>query len=457
MEQPRRSMFTTRSLILLMLPIMGETLLNQLVGMVDGIMVSSVGEVAMSAVSLVTNFSGVIINLLVALASGGSIVTSQLIGAEKRKEAKRSTGQVITMTFLCSLVIAVLCLCFSRPLLKLIFGKIEVSVLNDAVTYFIYDAASYPLMALCAAGGAILRSQGDSKTMFNVSILRNIVNILGNAFCIYYLKMGVAGVAIPTAMSRLVGALILMFIVMRRKQELRPDKSDIFHVNPKLMGKMLHIGLPNAIENSMFQLGRLMTLSMISGFGTAQIAANSTSSALCSLVVTFSAAVRTGSVNVIGQCVGAHDEQQIKANYRKLLIMCYLANGIAAVTVLLLRKPLVGLYTGLSPEAVALATQLMCIHLIPGLLLYTPSFFIASPLRAANDGTFCMVVSILSMVIFRLTLAQILCVNLGWGAVGVSVAMVTDWVCRSVCFAWRWYSGAWKKKCALVPVEAKRA
>ncbi len=454
MEQPRRSMFTTRSLILLMVPIMGETLLTQLVGMVDSIMVSSVGEVALSAVSLVTNFSAVIINILVALASGGSIVTSQLIGAGKDKDAKRSTGQIITMSFLCSLVIASLCLCFNKPLLQLVFGKIEESVLKDATIYFFYDAASYPLMALCAAGGAILRSRGNSKTMFYISILRNIVNIAGNAICIYYLKMGVAGVAIPTALSRLVGAAILMTIVLTKKHKLRPEKSDIFHINPRMMGKMLHIGLPNAIENSIFQLGRLMTLSMISGFGTAQIAANSASGSLLGLVVTFNAAVRTGAVNVIGQCVGAHDEEQIKINNRRLLIMCYISNGIAAVTVLLLQKPLVGLYTGLSPEAAELAMKLMCIHLIPGLLLYTPSFYIASPLRAANDGTFCMWVSVLSMIIFRLSLAQILCVNLGWGAIGVSVAMVTDWLCRSICFVLRWYSGAWKKKCGLAKVSS---
>lgn len=449
MEQPRRCMFTTRSLILLVIPIMGETLLSQLVGMVDGIMVSSVGEVAISAVSLVNNFSAVIINLLTALASGGSIVTSQLIGAGNRKEAKRSTGQVITMSAMVSLAISLLCLVFSKSLLGLFFGNVEKSVLDDAVTYFFYDALSYPLLALCAAGGAILRSNGDSKTMFYISLLRNAINIAGNAICIYLLKMGVAGVAIPTALSRLAGAVILMFIVMRKNQPLRPDTKDIFHINQRLMRKMLFIGLPTAIENSIFQLGRLMTLSMISGFGTVQIAANSTANALCSLVVTFSVAIRIGSMNVIGQCVGAHDLKQIKTNFHKLLIMSYAANGIIAIITMVFRKTLVGLYTGLSPEASTLTAELMCIHLIPGLLLYIPSFFIPSPLRAANDSAFCMWVSVLSMVIFRLTLAQILCVNLGFGAPGVWYAMIVDWICRSICFTWRWYSGIWRKKCGL--------
>lgn len=449
MEQPRRCLFTTRSLILLMIPIMAETLLTQLVGMVDGIMVSSVGEVALSAVSLVTNFSAVIISLVTALASGGSIVTSQLIGAGKHKEAQRSTGQIITMTFLFTALVGAFCLCFNRRLLTLVFGKVEKDVLKDATTYFFYDAISYPLLALCGAGGAILRAQGNSKSMFYVSLLRNAVNVAGNAICIHVLGMGVSGVAIPTALSRLIGAVILIALVMRKKQFLRPALRDIFHIDRRMMVNMMRIALPNAIENCIFQLGRLMTLSMISGFTTAQIAANSTSGALCGLVTTFSVAVRTGSVNVIGQCVGASDEKQIKVNFRKLMIMCYVSNGAAAIATLLFRKRLIGFYTGLSEEAALLTAELMCIHLIPGLLLYTPSFFIPSPLRAANDGAFCMLVSVISMIVFRLTLAQILCVNLEMGAKGVYYAMVADWICRSICFVWRWYSGRWKKKCAI--------
>lgn len=136
--------------------------------------------------------------------------------------------------------------------------------------------------------------------------------------------------------------------------------------------------------------------------------------------------------------------------------MSYVAYGTASVCMILLRKPLIGLYTGLSPEAAAITAELILIHMIPGIFIYTLSFFIVSPLRAANDGTYCMCVSILSMAIFRLGMAQILCVQLGWGARGVYCAMVADWICRSICFTIRWYSGAWKKKCGLAtPKPAK--
>lgn len=449
MEQPRKPFFTTKSLIVLMLPIMAEYMLTQLVGMVDGVMVSSVGEAAISAVSLVTSVSAVVLNLLVALAGGGSILTSQLIGANDMKAAKQSTGQVISMSLMVGGGIGLACILFSRPLLHAIFNDVEQVVLDNAVTYFFYDALSYPLLALCSAGGAILRAQKKSKTVFYISILRNVINVTGNAICIHGLKMGVAGVAIPTAISRLVGAVVIMLIVTGKDMPIRPETKDIFHINPRMMRKMMAIGIPTAIENSLFSLGKVMTLDMISGFGTAQIAANSAGNGLTGLVITFSAAIRIGAMNVIGQCVGAHDEKQINENFRKLMIMSYIANAAAAIPALLFRHQLVGLYTGLSPEAAAIAAELLVIHLIPGLFLYATSFFIPSPLRAANDGAFCMWVSIASMVILRLSLAWVLCVKFGMGAKGVWIAMVIDWACRSVCFLWRWLGGYWKKKCGI--------
>ena len=449
MEQPRKQFFTTKSLIILMLPIMLEYLFSQLVGMVDGVMVSSVGEAAISGVSLVTSFSAVVLNLLAALSGGGTILTSQLIGANNLKAANRSTGQVITMSVMVGGGIALVCLCFGRQLLQLVFGDIEQDVLDNATTYFFYDAMSYPLLAICYAGGAVLRAQKKSKTILYISILRNLINVSGNAICIHVLKMGVVGVAVPTAVSRLVGSVILIWIITRKDMPIRPDIKDIIQINPGMMRRMLAIGIPTAVENSLFSIGKVMTLGMIAGFGTAHIAANSAANGIAGLVITFSVAVRIGSMNVIGQCVGARDEKQINDNFRRLLIMSYIVNAIAAIPAFLFRYQLVSLYTGLSAEAVSIATDLLAIHMIAGLFLYATSFYIPAPLRSANDGAFCMLVSIVSMATMRLSLAWILCVKCGMGAKGVWIAMATDWLCRSICFLWRWYGGYWRKKCGL--------
>jgi putative MATE family efflux protein len=364
-------------------------------------------------------------------------------------KARYSAGQVITMTVSVSALLGLLCILFNRPLLGLVFGKVEKDVMDASVTYFFYNAMSFPFLALCSAGSVIMRAQGNSKVTFYVSLLRNGVNIAGNAICIYGLGMGVEGVAIPTALCRVVGAAAIMLVVMNKKQPLRPAARDIFHISPKLMGRILRVGLPTAFENSLFQLGRVMTLSMITGFGTYQIAANSTANNLTGLAVCVTGTIRLASMTVIGQCVGAKDEQQIKENFKKLLITEYIFNAAASIAMISLRYPLIRLYKDLSPETVTLAAQLMCIHLGSGIVLYPLSFMMTGPLRAANDSAFPMWVSILSMAVFRLTLARILCVELGWGAPGVWWAMIVDWVCRSVCFTLRWFRGGWKKKCGL--------
>ncbi len=450
MDLPRQQLFSNRKLVLLILPLIFEQGLAVFVGMADSIMVSSVGEAAISGVSLVDNISGVVLNLLTSLAAGGGIVTSQLIGACNYDRARRSAGQNITMTVGVSLVISALCLIFSRQIISLFFGHIEQDVMDACLTYMFYQALSFPFLGLYSAGAAILRAGGNTKTAFYVSLLRNAVNICGNALCIYGLKMGVAGVAIPTALSRVVGSIAIMMVVNKSKESLHPQKGDIFHISPKLMTRMFRVGMPTALENSIFQVGRVLTLSMIALHGTTQITANATAGQLTGFVATFTTALRTASMTIIGQCVGAHDMAQLKENYKKLMLLCYLFNSIGAIIMVLLRYPLLGLYQSLTPQTVTLAAELMCIHLLPLLLVYPLSFMITGPLRAANDSVFPMWVSILSMLVFRLSLAQILCVNLGWGAVGVWWAMVADWVCRSVCFTWRWHSGAWKKHCKMV-------
>ncbi len=450
MEQlPRQQLFTNKQLLALVIPIFMEQMLGILVGLVDGLMVSSVGEAAISGVSLVGNVSTVLLNLATSLAAGGAIVASQFLGAGRKRDCQRAMGHLLTMTVGAGVVVMMVCMIFNRPLLTLFFGHVDKDVMDTSVSYFAWLSVSYPFLTMITAGGAILRVKRNTKVSFYVSIIRNVVNIIGNAIFIYVFKMGAEGAAIATAISRVVGAVTIMMVVFDKKQEMRPTWKDIFHIDLRLMGRVTRVGLPTGIENSMFQLGRLLTLSMISGFGTFQIAANSTAGALTNIIVTITTAIRTALLTVIGQCVGARDEKQIKENFTKGLIFGYVAHGVGALLMILFRYQALGLYDSLEPETVEMAAKLMCIHLIPAIFLYPLAFQIPSCLRAANESSFVMWVTILSMAIFRLSLAWLLCVKLGLGAPGVYYAMVVDWICRSICYAWRWYGGYWKKKCGL--------
>ena len=449
MDLSRQQLFTNKALVRLVLPLLLESAFGILVSVVDSIMVSSVGEAAISGVSLVGNISGILLNFALSLAGGGAVVTSQLLGAGKKQEACRSAGQLITMTTGVSLLITAFCLLFSRQLLQLFFGSIEQTVMDAAVTYFFYNAISFPFLALCSSGTAIFRSRGNSKMSLYISLLRNVVNVSGNAICIYGLKMGVEGVAIPTALSCLIGAVVIMGAAFSPKEEVRPAMRDVFSVHPGLMKRIARIGLPSAFGNCFHQFGRVLMLSMITGFGTTQIAANATANSITGFVIICTTSFSTAAITVIGQCVGAGDAQQLKLNFKKLMVSSYLLFSLASLVVYLLRYPIIGLYDSLSPETVELTAQLLFIYLIFGVVLHPLAFAMPGCLQATNNSAYTMWVNTVAMLGFRMAAAWLLCIHFDMGAVGVWIAMGIDWTVRAVCFSWFWFTGRWKTKCGM--------
>ena len=442
----RRRLFSNGALIRLIIPLVIEQGLAVLVGMCDGVMVSSVGEAAISGVSLVDMINNVVLVLFAALSTGGAVVTSQYLGARQLDNARRSAGQLVLMSALFGLGTMAFCLVLARAMLGLFFGSIEENVMTAGLLYFRITALSFPFIALYNAGAAIFRSVGNSKVSMKVSILMNIINVGGNALCIYGLKMGVAGVAVPTLVSRAVAAVLILSLAAKPNQELSLQGRNLRPIQKGMMKNILRIGIPSAFENSLFQLGRVVVVSMIALFGTCQTSANAVANNLDSIGVLIGQAMGLAMITVVGQCVGAGDMDEAVYNIKKLMLWCYLAQGISNGLILLFLPQLVGLYSGLSPETEALSIQLVQIHASCAIVLWPASFALPNALRAANDVRFTMVVSVVSMALWRIGVSWILCVQLGWGAVGVWIAMILDWVCRVLFFVGRLLSGKWKTK-----------
>lgn len=437
-------LFTNRQLIRLLWPLVVEQALAVLVGMADTMMVSSVGEAAISGVSLVDMINILIFNIFAALATGGAVVTSQFLGAKKPEEASRSAGQLVSLSAILGLAVMALCMAFSHPLLRLLFGQIDDDVMQAALTYFFITALSYPFLALYNAGAAIFRSTGNSAVSMKVSVLMNIINVCGNAVCIFGLHMGVEGVALPTLFSRMIGALLILMLTTHEDNVARVTWGGVRRLQPAMVKNILYIGIPSAMENSLFQLGRVLVVSMISLFGTVHISANAVANNLDALGALVGQAMGLAMITVIGRCVGAGDLEQVKYYTKKLLFTDYIIQGITNAAVLLGMPFLLSLYT-LSPETAALTRILVLIHCGCGIVIWPAAFVLPNALRAANDVRFTMVASIASMLVWRLSFSYVLCVNFQWGAVGVWIAMVIDWVCRLTCFVIRFARGKWQQ------------
>ena len=439
----RKPLFTQKELLVLTGPLLVEQLLEVTVGMADTMMVSRCGEAAISGVSLVDMINNLIIVLFAALATGGAVVVSQFLGAKEQKDANESAGQLILLSGVFGLAVGAFCFIFARPMIRLCYGSIDADVLDASVLYLKIIALSYPFLALYNGGAALFRSMGDSKISMQISLLMNIINIVGNAVCIFGLKMGVDGVAWPSVVSRVVAAFLILRRCYQKNHALTVPKTT--RLDGRMAKRILGIGIPSAFENSLFEAGRILVVSMISTFGTVQIAANAVANNLDGMGVIPGKAISLAMITVVGRCVGARDDEQAIYYTRKLTLWAYIAMALSNGAILIFLPKLIGIYA-LSGETMVLSELLVQIHAACAILLWSPSFVLPNALRAANDVKFTMVVSILSMAVWRLGFSYLLCSRMGWGAVGVWIAMVIDWICRVTCFALRFGSGAWKTK-----------
>lgn len=437
-------LFSKKDLKKLIIPLILEQTLVITVGMVNIMMVSSVGEAAVSGVSLVDMLNNVIISILAALATGGAVVTAQFIGAQKKEFACKSAKQLVVISVIIAIGIMILVLLAHKSLLSLLFGNIDDAVMQNAIIYLLISAISYPFLALYNSCAALFRSMGNSKITLKISVLMNIINLAGSAFCIIILHMGVAGVAIPSLVSRAVSAIII-YILLKNPENMIHIIKDHFEFDRGMIKKILYIGIPSGLENGIFQLGRVMVVSIIAQFGTVQIAANGVANSLDAMGCIAGQAMSLAIISVIGRCVGAGDLNQVKYYTKKLIKLTYIIT-IAVNTCILLGLPYILKIYGLSEETTQLTAILVLIHDGIAMILWPASFALPNVLRACNDVKFTMVVAIFSMWTFRIGFSYVLGIWLGMGAIGVWIAMIMDWIFRVICFVTRYYSGKWAKK-----------
>ena len=419
-----------------------EQVLSITVGLADTIMVSSVGEAAVSGVSLVDMLNVLIINIFSALATGGAGVVAQLLGARDRKRACDASRQLYLVVIAISLGMAVLVMLLRTPLLRLLFGSIEDDVMDSALTYLTVSVFSYPVLAVYNAGAALFRAQGNSRISMLIAGLINIINLIGNSVLIFVLDWGVAGAALSSVFSRGVAAVVITVLLLHPGHTVTLRTGTRFRPDFSLIRRILQIGVPNGLENSLFQLGRILVVSIIALFGTTQIAANAVANNLDAVAVIPGQAMSLAMITVIGQCIGAGDTAQARYMAKKLLKITYIING-ACCLLTMAATPLVLRIYSLSPEALSLGMTLIFIHNGCAALIWPASFTLPNVLRAANDVRYPMICSVASMMLLRLASGYALAVMFGLGAIGIWIAMVGDWLCRTICFALRFHGTRW--------------
>ncbi len=437
--------FSNNDLKILIIPLVIEQFLQISIGLIDSLMIASLGDAAVSGVSLVDCVFVLFIDAFAALAAGGAVVAGQYIGMnDTGKGCKAAWQMILSVTFMAIMIMALIYI-FQNVLLYGVFGEITDEVRANSREFLLIVTASIPFIALYNAGSSIFRVMGNTKLPMKMALFMNIVNFTGNAILLYGFNMGVAGIAIPTLVSRAAAAIII--IVLLRNQNL------LLHLPPKLSVKpdlqlqkrILRIGIPNGMESAMFELGKLLVLSLVATLGTASIAANAVGNYVGTFAIMAGFAVGNAATTVISQCVGAREYDQVRYYKKKMMRICY-ALIIGSNIIIIALLPLILKIYGLSDEASHLAFTILVYHGICACFIWGPSFLLPYVLRAANDVAPAMIIAMVSVWVFRVVTAYVLVKVFGIGLLGVWIAMTVDWAFRSICFTIRYRQEKWLVK-----------
>lgn len=305
--EEKRKLFSNADIKEMIVPLLLEQLLVMLVGVADTFMVSFAGDAAVSGVSLVNMFNTVFIYLFTALAAGGAVIVSQYIGARKKDDADAAAGQLLMISTVISVFFMVICLVWKELMLRLMFGRVETDVMEACIIYLQISAYSFPALAVYNAGAALCRSMGKTSITMYISVVSNVVNIVGNAIGIFILHAGVAGVAYPSLISRVFSAIVITAVCFSEQHAVKYRLRHIFRWNSEMLRRILGVAVPNGIENGVFQLIKVALSSVTALFGTVQIAANGVAQSFWSLAALVGVAMGPAFITVIGQCTGARD------------------------------------------------------------------------------------------------------------------------------------------------------
>ena len=431
-KQVPERLYSNKKLAALLIPLALDQLLNSFMGTIDTLVVSNLGSAAISAVSLVDAINILIVQAFFALASGGTVVCSHYLGCKNEKSAKEAARQLVFITLLLSLIIAGVCLVFNQQLLNLIFGKVEKDVM----------AGAYPFIALYNDGSCILRAQNDSRFPMQISIASNFLNAFLDVIFVWVFHWGVAGSAIATAGSRFFSMSIVLWKL--RNPSLEIPFRDYFSIRPnwREVKKILNIGIPSGIENSMFQFGKLAIQSTVSMMGTAAIAAQGMTNVIENLNGILAIGIGIGLMTVVGETLGAGRKEEAVYYIKKLCIIAEITLVISCLVFYLLVRPIT-YFGGMEPESAKLCIYMVTWISIVKPIVWTMAFIPAYGLRAAGDVKFSMAVSVLSMWFCRVSLVIFLARAFHMGPMAVWIGMFVDWTVRNIIFTIRFRSRKW--------------
>ena len=437
-------MFSRKQLVSLIVPLIVEQVFLGTIGIADMLMVAPVGEVAISGISLVNSINMLFHSVFSALAAGGSILCIQYLGKGDDKNANSVAKQLLILSVTLAVILGLCCCLGNQFLLKSIFGNAEPQVLKEAVTYFYLSALAYPCIMLFDSCSALFRGMGESRISLAGSVVTCLTNIVLNAALIYGMGWGVFGAGLASLLAKGIGGGFLLICLGMGERSVGLRKFAGLPRESFIVRNIMRLAVPMALEDGIFHVGKLLVQGVVTSYGTTAIAANAVSNVITLFSILPGQAICLAVTTVIARCVGAGDYEQAKYYNKKLILLTHIGMAIT-IFIVFITLPFILKVYNLSEAASEATRHIIWFHGFCAILIWAESFTLPATFRACGDAKACMIISTVSMWIFRVGASYILGKNLGLGVFGVWVAMIIDWAFRSLLFGIRYFSGKWKK------------
>lgn len=431
-----------REIITIIIPILVDQAFLIIMSLLNTAMIASAGVAAVSAVNMVDSLNIFLVNVFIAIATGGTVIVAQYKGIGDRKMVTKTATQAVSAVTIFSIALSVAVIIFNEPTLNLLFGDAEQDVLSNAKLYLIGSCFSYPFIAIYQAVCGGLRGVGETKPVLGLSLLMNLINTVLNIILIIILDFGVLGLVISVISARIVGMVASLLYIIKYNDTIQFKIKNALQLDFTILKKVMFIGIPFAAEQLFFNGGKLITQTFIVKLGTLALTANAIAGSLTLLFQIGPNALSIAIVTVVGQCIGRRNIKDARRFTNSFIFLSSIFFVVTAVALLPFFPLLMKLFSAPN-EIISTIFMLVLITAVAQPILWSPAFLLPSALRAAGDSNFTSIASLLSMWFVRVILGYVLGVTLGFGIIGVWVAMIIEWSIRGVVFYLRYKGEKW--------------
>lgn len=440
---PENGLFSGKRLASIWIPIMIEELMIVVISFINiGISVY-IGEAAVGGISLITTINMLIKKLVLGLSVGGSIVISQYIGKNNIDMAEKVSKLLVINMVLLGIAVNAVVYFLKTPIVNWLAGTSEQAVKDAAMDFLKWSTFCIPFYGLYYSLTSICRSMCETRLTMIASSGMSFLDLGLKIIFVRKMNLGVTGAGLGTLFSVIISSLFLLLVLFFGKYKIRINRPSKITFDRSIVGKIYRLGIPNSIENGMFQLGLLLIQRLTASFGTYALSANAIAKALSGIAHIWSTASGLLLVTVVGQCIGYGDPAQAKTYIKFVMKANFVISGIIGILFLIFCKPIVSMYD-VKPETINIATVILQIYLIGTITAYPFSFTLPQALRGAGDTKFTMEVSLFAMFAIRIGFAYLLAKGFNMGIYGVWTAMVVEWFFKGAIFFVRYKKDKWQ-------------